>query len=46
MQVRFDVADYSQLSIGDVYSGYLSQVHNIHELEVDMVKQMHQKFEV
>ena len=45
-KVRFDVANYSQLSIGEVYSGYVSQVHNSRELEVDMVKQMHQIFEV
>ena len=45
-KVRFDVVDYSQLSIGEVYSSYLSQVHSSRELEVDMVKQMHQKFEV
>ena len=45
-KVRFDMADYSHLSIGEVFSGYLSQVHNNRDLEVDMVKQMHQKFEV
>ena len=45
-KVRFDVADYTQLSIGEVFSGYLSQVHSSRDLEVDMVKQMHQKFEV
>ena len=45
-KVRFDVADYSQLSIGEVYSGYLNQVHTSRDLEVDTVKQMHQKFEV
>ena len=45
-KVRFDVANYSQLSIGEVYSGYLNQVHTNRDLEVDMVKQMHQKFEV
>ena len=40
-KVRFDVADYSHLSIGEVFSGYLSQVHSSRDLEVDMVKQMH-----
>ena len=45
-KVRFDVADYSQLSIGEVFSGYLSQVHSSRDLEVDMVKQMHKKYEV
>ena len=45
-KVRFDVANYSQLSIDEVSSGYLNQVHTSRDLEVDMVKQMHQKFEV
>ena len=45
-KVRFDIADYTHMSIGEVFSGYLSQVHNSRDLEVDMVKQMHQKFEV
>ena len=45
-KVRFDVANYTHMSIGEVFSGYLSQVHSNHDLEVDMVKQMHQKFEV
>ena len=45
-KVRFDIADYSHMSIGEVFSGYLSQVHNSRDLEVDMVKQMHQRFEV
>ena len=45
-KVRFDIADYTHMSIGEVFSGYLSQVHSSRDLEVDMVKQMHQKFEV
>ena len=45
-KVRFDVAHYAQLSSSEVLSGYLNQVHTSHNLEVDMVKQMHQKFEV
>ena len=40
------MADYSHLSISEVFSGYLSQVHSSRNLEVDMVTQMHQKFEV
>ncbi|XP_044318647.1 uncharacterized protein [Triticum aestivum] len=40
-KVRFDVADYTHMSIGEVFSGYLSQVHSSRDLEVDMVKQMH-----
>ena len=44
--MRFDVTDYSQLSISEVLSGYLNQVHSSRDLEIDMVKQMHQKYEV
>ena len=45
-KVRFDVANYSQLSISEVFSGYLNRVHTSRDLEVDMVKQMHKKYEV
>ena len=45
-KVRFDVAHYSQLSSSEVLSGYLNQVHSSRDLEIDMVKQMHQKYEV
>ena len=45
-KVRFDIANYSQLSISVVFSGYLNQVHTRRDLEIDMVKQMHQKYEV
>ena len=45
-KVRFDIANYSQLSISEVLSGYLNQVHTSRDLEVDMVKQMHKKYEV
>ena len=45
-KMRFYVANYSQLSIDEVYSGYLSQVNSSRDVEVEMVKQMHQKFEV
>ena len=44
--VRFDVTNYAQLGVGEIYSGFLSQVHSNRDLEVDMVKQMHHKFEV
>ena len=44
-KVRFDIADYSQLSVSEVFSGYLNQVHTSRDLEIDMVKQMHQKYE-
>ena len=37
-KVRFDVANYAQMGIGELYSGFLSQVHSSRNLEVDMVK--------
>ena len=45
-KLKLDVADYSQLSINEVFSGYLNQVQSNRDLEMDMVKQMHQKYEV
>ena len=45
-KMRFDVSHYAQLSSSEILSGYLSQVHSSCGLEVDMVKQMHQKYEV
>ena len=44
--VKLDVANYAHMSIGDIFSGYMSQVHSSRNLKIDMVKQMHQKFEV
>ena len=41
-----EIADYANLSIGDIVSGYISQVHNSRDLEIDMVKQIQQKSEV
>ena len=40
-KVKFDMANYSHLSINEVLSGYLSQVHTSRDLEIDMVKHMH-----
>ena len=45
-KVRFDVSHYAQLSSSEILSGYLNQVHSSRDLEIDMVKQMHQKYEV
>ena len=45
-KVKFDMANYSRLSISETFSGYLNQVHISHDLEIDMVKHMHQKHEV
>ena len=41
-----DITDYTHLSIGDIVSGYLNQVHNSRDLEIDMVKQIQHKSEV
>ncbi|XP_073360479.1 uncharacterized protein [Aegilops tauschii subsp. strangulata] len=43
--MKFDISHYAQLSSSEILPGYLSQVHSSHDLEVDMVKQMHQKYE-
>ena len=45
-RVKMDVANYAHMSIGDIFSGYMNQVHSSRSLEIDMVKQMHHKFEV
>jgi len=45
-KMKFDIADYSQLTVNEVFSGYLNQVHSSRDLEIDMVKQMQQKYEV
>ena len=41
-----DVTDYAHLNIGEIVSGYVNQVHNSRDLEIDMVKQIQQKSEV
>ena len=45
-RVKMDVTNYAHMSIGDIFSGYMSQVHSSRNLEIDMVKQMHHKFKV
>ena len=40
------ISHYAQLSNSEVLSGYLSQVHSGRDLEIEMVKQMHQKYQV
>ena len=45
-RARLEITDYANLSIGDIVSGYISQVHNSRDLEIDMVKQLQQKSEV
>jgi len=39
-RARLDITDYANLSIGDIVSGYINQVHNSRDLEIDMVKQI------
>ena len=45
-RARLGITYYANLSIGDIVSGYIGQMHNSRDLEVDMVKQIHQKSEV
>ena len=45
-KAKLDVTDYTHLSIGEIVSGYINQVHNSRDMEIDMVKQIHQKSEV
>ena len=45
-RARLEITDYANLSIGDIVSGYIGQVHNSQDLEIDMVKQIQQKSEV
>ena len=45
-RARLKITDYANLSIGDIVSGYIGQVHNSRDLEIDMVKQIQQKSEV
>ncbi|KAM3371421.1 hypothetical protein ACQJBY_018685 [Aegilops geniculata] len=44
-RAKLDVTDYTHMSIGEIFSGYMSQVHRSRDMEIDMVKQMHQKSE-
>ncbi|XP_073360276.1 uncharacterized protein [Aegilops tauschii subsp. strangulata] len=44
-RARLDITDYANLRIGDIVSGYVNQVHNSRDLEIDMVKQIQQKSE-
>jgi len=45
-KAKIDITDYTHLSIGDIVSGYLNQVHSSRYLEIDTVKQIQQKSEV
>ena len=45
-KAKLNITNYAHLSIGDIVTGYLNQVHNSRDLEIDTVKQIHQKSEV
>ena len=45
-RVNLDLSDYANLSIGELVSGYVSQVHKSRDAEVAMVNQIQQKSEV
>ena len=45
-RAKLDITDYAHLSIEGIVSGYVNQVHNSRDLEIDMVKQIQQKSEV
>ena len=45
-KAKLDVTDYTHLSIGEIVSGYINQAQSSRDLEIDMVKQIHQKSEV
>ena len=45
-RVNMDLSDHTNLSIGELVSGYISQVHKSRDVEVAMVNQIQQKSEV
>ena len=45
-RVNLDLSEYTNLSIGEPVSGYISQVHKSRDAEVAMVNQIQQKSEV
>ena len=45
-RVYLDLSNYTNLSIGELVSGYISQVHKSRDAEVAMVNQIQQKSEV
>ena len=45
-RVNLDLTDYSNLNIGEIVSGFVSQVHKSRDAEVAMVNQIQQKSEV
>ena len=45
-RVNLDLSGHTNLSIGELVSGYISQVHKSRDAEVAMVNQIQQKSEV
>ena len=45
-RVNLDLTDYSNLNIGEIVSGFVSQVHKSRDAEVAMLNQIQQKCEV
>ena len=45
-RVNLDLTDYANLNIGDIISGFVSQVHKSRDAEIGMVNQIQQKSEV
>ena len=45
-RVNLDLSSYTNLSIGELVSGYISQVHKSRDAEIAMVNQIQQKSEV
>ena len=45
-RVNLDLTDYSNLNIGEIVSGFVSQVHKSRDAEIAMVNQIQQKSEV
>ena len=45
-RANLDLTEYANLSIGEIISGYVSQVHKSRDLEIAMVNQIQQKSKV
>ena len=45
-RVNLDLSSYTNLSVGELVSGYINQVHKSRDAEIAMVNQIQQKSEV
>ena len=45
-RANLDLTNYTNLSVGEIVSGYVSQVHKSRDAEISMVNQIQQKSEV